>query len=379
MLTTVLPSGRRTGGELVTHGIVDALRAGGADVSVVGYARPDGAEPGEGEVVAGRRPIETASAKGRAAAWMVRALATRAPYSVTKYRSGGYVDAARREIAGEGGAAPADVVVADHAQVAFAVHALGVRPVFVAHNVEADGYDSLAASASGLRARLHRREARLIRAEELRLAQVARQVWTLTEEDASAFRALAPEADVQALAVPSQLEAPEPGAEPTGDIAVIGNWTWPANALGLGWLVREVLPLLPGDVRVEVAGAGADHLAGRDPRLTVRGVVRDAAEFLANARVVAVPAVTGSGVQVKTLDAIACGAPVVATATAVRGLDGLPAGVTVAADAPAFAAALTGSASPAERGDLRVGAIAWSRARREYFDAQVGRLVAAIT
>ena len=77
------------------------------------------------------------------------------------------------------------------------------------------------------------------------------------------------------------------------------------------------------------------------PGIECPGFVEDAATFLGGGRVVAVPAVAGSGIQVKTLDAIAAGRPTVATTLALRGIDSPPATVRVA-DEPAEMAAAIG-------------------------------------
>src|SRR3954452_4576779 len=91
-LTTVLPQERRSGGEVVSQELIDALRAAGHDVVVVGWTRPGAAlaaQSGEEMVSAGTRPIETAAApRATKAAWLARALVRRDPFSVTKYRSG---------------------------------------------------------------------------------------------------------------------------------------------------------------------------------------------------------------------------------------------------------------------------------------------------
>ena len=378
VLTTVLPAGRRGGGEVVTQGIVDALSATGRDVRVVGYRRPDDRRPlSVGEVEAGRRPIETAGAGPRALAWMARALVTRSPYSCAKYDSRGYTRAARR-IAGE----EIDAVIADHAQVASAArrHATGRVPlVFVAHNAESRVYADLAADASGVARRwVNARESRLIRDAEAELARTASQVWTLTADDADYFRGIAPAADVRTLEVASAIATPAELPPPEYDVALIGSWSWRANCRGLEWFSEQVVPLLPRTIAIEVAGAGADWLRGRHPNVAVRGVVPDAQAFLSRARVVAIPAVAGGGVQVKTLDAIASGVPVVASPKATRGIGSLPSSVDVTSAPAAFASAV----DQRVRGDRAAGraeSAAWSDARRAHFAAAVAGGVAALT
>ncbi|MCW2967233.1 MAG: hypothetical protein JWM71_1005, partial [Solirubrobacteraceae bacterium] len=93
--TTVLPDPTRSGGEVVSAAFVAALGRTGADVDVMGYARPDTAvsapPPGERRHEIGRRAIESAGAsrwqRGR---WLARALLTGDAYSVAKYRSRAY-------------------------------------------------------------------------------------------------------------------------------------------------------------------------------------------------------------------------------------------------------------------------------------------------
>jgi hypothetical protein len=375
VLTNVLPGGRRGGGEIVSQSVIDALVAAGREVRVVGYRR-GGDRPTEerGEVPAGVRPIETRAAGPRALAWMARALVTREPYSVAKWRSRGYARAVSEAVR-----VPPEVLIVDHAGLHFAAPAAVRAPlVFIAHNAEARMYERLADAASNPAGRwVNAREARLIGAVEGALARRARQVWTLTGDDADHFRGLAPDADVRTLAVASGVEAPE-AAPPACDVALIGSWSWHANALGLRWFSDEVVPLLPQDVSVDVAGAGGEWLRGRHPNVAVRGVVPDAQRFLSVARVIAVPSVTGGGVQVKTLDAIASGAPVVATPVAVRGLGELPESVAVAEDPAGFAAELVRLAGESRdaRARRREEARAWSHARRERFESDVAEWVA---
>jgi glycosyltransferase involved in cell wall biosynthesis len=364
-LTTVLPAGRSTGGEAVTQAFVDALRTAGHDVTTIGYRRPGtrGA-PAAGEVPAGERPIETSDAGPYAAAWLLRAMATRRPYSTVKYVSRGY----RRAVAAALTPPPA-VVLVDHAQSAWAASGLrGVRRAYVAHNVEHEHYAELAAAGPGPRERLYTREARLMRRLEEELCRTSAAVWTLTAADAASLERLGGPAP-RVFTVPAAAVA-DPPAAATCDVALLGSWTWDANQAALRWFADAVLPLL-GGLRVRVAGAGAEEAVGARPGLELCGRVPDATAFLQDARVVAVPAVTGSGIQVKTLDAIASGRPVVASPVALRGIDDPPGSVTVTGDAEHFAAALRAAASAARARNGIPAGIAWARERRARFAEEV--------
>ncbi len=377
ILTTVLPHERRTGGEIVTLAIADALGRAGYSVPIVGYRRA-GAASGPAEFVcAGTRPIETAGAGTRVLPWAVGSLARGIPYSMAKYRSRRYLRAARGAL----GERPA-LALLDHAQTHFAARELercGAPVVFVAHNVETEVYRRLAREASS-RAHgwIYSREARLMAASESALTRRADQVWALTDDDAALLRLIDPGANVRTLTVASPMSALEPRA-PECDVALLGTWNWQTNSQGLIWFSQEVVSLLPTGTRVWVAGVGAEWLRGRHPEVSVLGRVADAQEFLSKARVVAVPSTAGGGVQVKTLDAVATGLPVVATRAATRGLAQLPRSVTVADSAREFADALRQSISGNGGGDRPCrDAVEWSQARASRFEAEVGGWAAEI-
>ena len=369
VLTTVLPTGARSGGEIVSQSLIEALLGAGHDTRVVGYRRSGDKSPGHPtDMCAGTRPIETANAPVRAVAWMTRALVTGSPFSVAKFQSRSYSKTANRAFA-----ADPSVVIVDHAQAPVSIAGLARRAspaptVFMAHNVERASYAALAAAADQpVRRWLYARESRLISAVEMRLVKHARQVWTLTEADADHFRGACPTADVRTLEVASRMPDRPITATITHDVGLIGRWDWEPNALGLRWFASELLPRLPEDLTVEIAGAGADWLRGRHRNVLVHGVIDDARRFLAGSRVVAIPSVTGSGVQIKTLDAIASGRPVVATPTAVRGIAHPPSTVSVGETADEFAAKLEARVRATSQDGPDPEALSWSLARRLRF------------
>jgi len=366
-LTTVLPSGRRTGGELASQAVVDAVRAAGHDVVVVGYLRP-GATAGEGEVVVAERTIESEHARiGERLGWATTALVVSLPLSAAKYAGAAYAKAARAAVA------DADVVVIDRPQAGWWLRDddVALPPlVLLAQNVETGVYRDQAVDASGAKGALLRREHRKVAALEERLARRAAQVWTYTEEERAHF-------DGRLLPVPSVVAAPTGERVPVRDVAVLGTWTWAPNAVGLRWFVDEVVPRLRTR-DVHVAGTGADWVAEREG-VTYHGFVEDAVAFLDGARVVAVPSTAGRGIQIKTLDALALGAWLVATPVAVRGLDVGPPVARIAGDADAFAAAIDDLLLDAATTDGRnPDALAWSAPRRARLEAAVAEALAEL-
>lgn len=374
VVTTVHADAPRTGSEIVSAAFFRALAAGGHDVTVLGYHRPaDPAPAVPGWVDAGARHIETAGAPAPVkAAWMAEALRRRLPYSAAKYRSRRYLALAREALA------TADVLVVDHAQMGWVVDELAptVPVVFLAHNVEHHLYAAQRDTSGNPAGRwVHGREARLVRDLEHRLAADAHQVWALTADDAEELGASAP-GRVRTFAVPGVDTGPLPDVERTRDVAVLGTWTWEPNAEGLRWLCDHVVPRLGGRT-VHIGGAGAEWAAAV-PGVTYHGRVPDAGAFLAAARVVAVPARAGSGVQVKTLDALGAGAWLVATPLALRGIDAGPDVARVADEPGSFAAAVEDLLGDERTAAPNPAALDWIRPRRARFEADVAAALADI-
>jgi polysaccharide biosynthesis protein PslH len=102
-------------------------------------------------------------------------------------------------------------------------------------------------------------------------------------------------------------------------VALFGNWWWEPNAWGLDWFVTEVwrrVRMGNHEAELQIAGEGVPAALAHEPRVTVHGRVRELAPFLAQSRIVAVPVRLGVGAPVKFAEAMASGAPVVASTDA---------------------------------------------------------------
>ncbi|MGQ0699944.1 MAG: glycosyltransferase [Panacagrimonas sp.] len=369
VVTQVDPVKRSTGGEVATTAFVDAMKAGGHEVTTICFARPGPSPAGRaGVIVAEQRHIETSQAGLRLLGWMLMAFLCGRAYSVQKFVSRPYREKLRTLLA-EG----ADVVVIDHAQMGWVLEGIDTRlPVaLIAHNVESELYAGLAKGAKRFFKRwIYQRESSRIGQLEQKIARRAVQIWTLTEPDAQHFRSLA-SSRVDHCAVPG-------GAcdytmfHPVQDVArTLGTWTWHANAVGLEWFMAGVVPHLAPEVRVEVGGRGAEKIIGNSQQVASLGFVPDAFAFLAGAKLIVIPSTEGAGVQIKTLDAIATGRPIVCTTVAVRGLDKLPRSVRVADDPKVFAAAVTEVLHDESAVEPDAEAIRWAQTRRTRFFADV--------
>lgn len=144
-------------------------------------------------------------------------------------------------------------------------------------------------------------------------------------------------------------------------IVFTGKMSYHANITAALYLVKEIMPLVwaqKPDVDVYIVGkdpTAALQALGADERVTVTGEVPDIREFLQQATISVAPMPYGAGIQNKVLEAMACGAPVVASPQAVSALSIEPERDCLVADgAEAFAHAIFELLeSPARRESLR--------------------------
>ena len=371
--TTLLPGMRRTGSEVASQAFVDAMREAGHDVTLLAYRRVGTTPPmAPGDVAVADRHIETLTAGPRPAGWMLRAVLTRRPYSVAKYVSRAYERALREAF--ETGRP--DLVVLDHAQMGWLVPADGwdVPTAYLAHNVEHALHDELSRHG-GPRAWAHRREGRRIRLVERTLIERAAELWALSRGDAEALGALAPGTPSRVFEVPP-VTVPGPPGDHEHSVVALGGWHWKPNAAGLRWFVEEVAPRLPaGAPEVVIGGHSGEEIVGDRRPVRAVGHVPDALAFLQSGRVVVVPSTAGAGVQVKTLDAIASGRPVIATSVAMRGIAVPPATVRTVDDPAQFAAAIAEALDEEPDPAAASEAQAWAHERTTRFTAAVREAV----
>jgi len=355
-LTALIPVEKPdTGFEIANAAILSALRAAGHEVRAFGFLRP-GETPADpaGSVVIDHVAIENAEVGRRAKLrWLAKALASGLPVACAKLRLAGegrLVDAVRAQ-------GPFDALILNSVMLPGAFpELLELGPcVLVEHNIEhVSARQSAAHAGNPVVAWLYAREARLLETIERRLWEKARFVWTLAEEDKAA---LGPACEHKAAVLPLVSGAARPISgsqpEPVHDIGLIGTWSWAPNFIGLDWFLREVCPLLPGDVTVAVAGRLPPGLEAPSPQVRLLGRVPDADDFLRSCRLVALSSRAGTGVQLKTVQAMQLGLPAVSTALSCRGFTEIPDNFTLADTPQAFADALTRRLAEIRAGDTQ--------------------------
>lgn len=124
--------------------------------------------------------------------------------------------------------------------------------------------------------------------------------------------------------------------EKSTDILFVGNMSYPPNVEAALFLVKRILPLLPKNTKVCLAGTQpqAKILELASEQVEVTGFVPDIVKKYNEAKVFVAPMQTGIGLQNKLLEALAIGLPVVCSPLAAKPLQA-PEGVLYTAVKPA--------------------------------------------
>jgi glycosyltransferase involved in cell wall biosynthesis len=327
---------------LAAHGAVELLyKRFGAEEPDPAYRAIDGLS---------LQPVEAGRGPGRALA-VLRAQLGGVPPRVARGISPDLRAAAERAAA-----EPERVVAEDLTAAATLLGLAGRRPViYSANNLESAFRDF--------------GSMRRLRAFERRLLQAMAETWMPSRAEIELAAELAPGAAVRYVpnAVDVAAIAPRRAVADPPEALFVADFTYAPNRQGLvllGKVLQRVWESVP-DLRLVVAGRGAEPPPRADPRVSILGFVEDLAPLYARAACAVVPLTTGGGSPLKFVEALAYGVPVVSTPRGAGGLD-VVAGreYLEGEDADGLAQAIVAALDP-ERGRA-LGAAGRALAEREH-------------
>ena len=206
-------------------------------------------------------------------------------------------------------------------------------PMFYrSHNIEHKYFQGQAAAASSLRNQLAWRLACVhLHRFEKRMQLESKISFDISADDLLFWQSQGLMNGVWLPPLPEtalEQDKPTPVAAPQArELAFLGNLHAPNNVRGLVWFVEAVMPIIwkarPKTV-FTIAGARPSdvvkRLVSENSNVELVENVADAPAFLATSRVLLNPVLTGSGVNVKTLDMLMTERPIVSTPQGVAGL-----------------------------------------------------------
>lgn len=324
-----LPYPADSGAAIKTGSLLDYLRRA-HDVRLVCFQRqPLTAE--QEEWCAGSGPVDLVPLnRDRSPTNLVRSYLSRLPLSIERNRSGRMAELVSRRLEAE----RFDAVFVDGWLMAqYLPRAFGGLTLLHEHNAEYVMWRRQAESERNPLLRLLvRREHERVRRYEASILPRFDVVFAVSDADRQALAELG--ADTERLRVlpnlPDATLLDRPAlsfAEAESAALYVGTLSWRPNVQALEYLLTEAFPQLRErrpEARLIVAGGGApprlESLAGKTPGAEFLGPVSDVEPLYRRARVTVEPARGGGGTQVKVLNALARGLPVVASPIAAEGL-----------------------------------------------------------
>ena len=109
----------------------------------------------------------------------------------------------------------------------------------------------------------------------------------------------------------------------TIDVFMVSNFNWWPNKEGVNWFLQKVWPLLSNrGYKAVIVGLGSTELKALED-VSYLGYVDDLEPLYSSAKVVICPILSGAGIKMKVLEAVANGVPLVTTSIGLAGLEGL--------------------------------------------------------
>lgn len=221
------------------------------------------------------------------------------------------------------------------------VNAAGFKERIYVDMVDSMGlnFSRRASVATGLKRWLLNLESRRVSAFEKQVARRSDRSFVVSRIDQQAIGV--EKVDAIPLGVDMQRFKKEAGQMSGGIIAFTGNMGYQPNIEAVQWFAHncwsEVKNLVPG-VQLVIAGSSPAPsvvaFGEQDKQITVTGRVSSIAAILNMATVAVVPMQSGSGMQNKILEAMACGLPVVTTTLGLGDILARPGKDIVVVDSP---------------------------------------------
>ncbi len=144
------------------------------------------------------------------------------------------------------------------------------------------------------------------------------QIWAISIEETYFFRQFFPG---KVHFITMMKDDPMPQPQPARfDLIYVATHS-PHNKNSIAWFLKEVYPLLPAHLRICIIGTILEHVPENIPNVTRIAFAEQLDDYYNQSKVSLCPMLSGTGIKIKVIEAMAFGLPVVCTT---GGVDGIP-------------------------------------------------------
>lgn len=210
-------------------------------------------------------------------------------------------------------------------------------PVIIrSHNVESEIWKLHATLETSVLKRFYLRKLeKSLRKEEIEILNKASALWAISEEDKNWMLQNTRQKNICLLPVSVDLHPEFPVDYNKNSFFHLGSMDWKPNQEAVQFLVQKIWKdsrLAP--LKLFIAGSKSEHFKFYNTdSIEVLGWVKNSNEFMSQAGTLVTPIISGSGIRIKLLEAMALGIPCITTKLGAAGIDCEKAGIQLA-DSP---------------------------------------------
>lgn len=206
------------------------------------------------------------------------------------------------------------------------------------HNVEYRIWEKMAASASGPKKVYLQLLSKRLKKYEEQLWQKVDMVEAISEEDCAEFRKWNGNSFTGGAGFELEPYLNKSQQPIRKSLFHLGSMDWLPNQEAVQWLLDDIWPAIHlafPEWKLFLAGKKMpESWKKKDGALQVEGEVESAIDYMAGYEVMLVPLKSGSGIRMKTLEAMALGKTVISTTLGLSGIDFVPGKEVLVANTP---------------------------------------------
>ncbi len=196
------------------------------------------------------------------------------------------------------------------------------------HNIEHQIWKRIASHEKNILKKFYFRHlSKMLKKYERKIAGLFNAIGCISPTEAEYYRALC--SSCRANVLPFGLNISDDTSDDYSggrDFYHIGSMDWLPNIEGIRWLINYVVPVLEREapqVRIHLAGRNMPEWLEKysSPSVVIHGEVEDALKFASDKMGLLVPLLSGSGIRIKMIEAMAMGKAVIATSIGAEGIN----------------------------------------------------------